>query len=67
MEKKSVVGWIGFLVFVLILLGIAGIVLGISALARATEETSAYSLIGAALFFLQATVAFGFALRSIVR
>ena len=67
MEKKGVVGWIGFLVFVLIVLGIAGVVLGISMMVRAEEATAISSLTGAALFFLQATLAFGFALRSMTR
>ena len=67
MEKKGVVGWIGFLVFVLILLGVAGVVLGISALARSTQATMTGSLTATALFFLQATAAFGFALRSMTR
>ena len=67
MEKKSVVGWIGFLVFLLTVLGIAGIVLGISMIVRAPEGTAAGPLTGAALFFLQATLAFGFTLRSISR
>ena len=67
MEKKGVVGWIGFLVFILILLGIAGVVLGISVVARATQETEASSLVAMALFFLQATLAFGYALRSMTR
>jgi hypothetical protein len=67
MEKKGVVGWIGFLVFVLIVLGVAGVVLGISTMIRASEATAATSMVGAALFFLQATLAFGFALRSMTR
>lgn len=67
MEKKGVVGWIGFLVFVLIILGIAGVVLGISMLVRSTEAERIDSLTGMALFFLQATLAFGFALRSMTR
>jgi hypothetical protein len=67
MEKKGVVGWIGFLVFTLIVLGVAGVVLGISMIARAEEATAGNSMIGAALFFLQATLAFGFALRSMTR
>ncbi len=67
MEKKSVVGWIGFLVFLLIILGVAGVVLGVSIMVRATEGMAAYSMIGAALFFMQATLAFGYALRSMTR
>jgi hypothetical protein len=69
MEKKSVVGWIGFLVFVLIILGVAGVVFGISMMVRVDVNSSTYasSLIATALFFLQATVAFGFALRSMTR
>lgn len=69
MEKKGVVGWIGFLVFVLIILGVTGVVLGISMIVRIDSSSSMYpySTVAAALFFLQATVAFGFALRSMTR
>jgi len=67
MEKKSVVGWIGFLVFILIVLGIAGVVLGISMMVRATEGTLIGSMTGAAVFFMQATFAFGYALRSMTK
>lgn len=67
MEKKSVVGWIGFLVFLLIVLGVAGIVLGVSIMMRAEGSTASTSLIGAGIFFLQATLAFGFALRAMTR
>jgi hypothetical protein len=69
MEKKSVVGWIGFLVFVLIILGIAGVVFGVSMMVRIDASSSMYpySTVAAALFFLQATLAFGFALRSMTR
>jgi hypothetical protein len=66
MEKKGVVGWIGFLVFVLILLGVAGVVLGISMILRAHSAESA-SIVASGLFFLQATLAFGFALRAMTR
>ena len=65
MEKKSVVGWIGFLVFILIFLGIAGVVLGISIMVKADENTLIGSMTAGAIFFLQATLAFGYALRSI--
>jgi hypothetical protein len=67
MEKKGVLGWIGFLVFVLIVMGVAGVVLGISMIVRADDQTAAVSMIGTALFFLQATLAFGFALRTMTR
>jgi hypothetical protein len=67
MEKKGVVGWIGFLVFVLIILGVAGVVLGVSTILRSDDAVSTGAMVAAALFFLQATLAFGFALRSMVR
>jgi len=69
MEKKGVVGWIGFLVFVLIILGVAGVVFGVSMMVRIDSNSSLYpnSLIAAGLFFLQSTLAFGFALRSMTR
>ena len=69
MAKESVVGWIGFLVIVLVVLGIAGVVLGVSMLAFSQHQAGFDSgcFIAGALFFLQATVSFGFALRSMTR
>ncbi len=68
MEKDKVVGWIGFLVIVLVVLGVAGVVFGISGLYHSSGPSADYTaLVAAALFFLQATLAFGFALRSMIR
>ncbi len=66
MEKEGVVGWIGFLVIVLILLGVAGVVLGVSFLIYGGDQQP-LALTAGAIFFLQATLAFGFALRSMTR